>query len=97
MQLTFRSRPLIEVNISFEELNEKQLQSVTSWLADHATFIHQDDDEYVLWIPPFDGQDHYIESTYGKEIPEMILQILKESIKIEKDKADQGYVLVAFV
>ena len=97
MEITFLKRPLIEVQLSFED-ESIDTDDLTSWLADKATFVHESDDEYMLWIPTAGtSQNRYIEENYGENIPEIILQILKEAIKLQQEKPDQGYPLIVFV
>ena len=99
MEIQFVTRPLIEVQLSFEDdSNDETTDELASWLEDHATFNHKESDEFILWIPPSGAaQDKYIEGEYGNAVPEIIAQILKEGIKLQQGKADQGYILIVFV
>ena len=95
MEITFLKRPLLEVQISFDD--DEKTNDLISWLEEYATFDHKEGDEFILWIPPTGtSQDHYIKGTYGDEIPEIIGQILKEAMKLQQGMADQGYLLIVF-
>jgi hypothetical protein len=98
MQIQFTARPLSEITLSkSEELPEEKLNEINNWCRNTATFIHGECDEYLFWVPPVSNCKKVIETRYGKDTPEIISNILQTYSKLQQDKQDAGYLLIAFI
>jgi len=84
----FLSRPLIEVQLSKEELNE-EFQKIVDWLEENSTAAHAEQDEYFMWIPP---TEEYLQEY--KDMPEEIREIIITVIGHTRGQEDQGYLLI---
>ena len=85
----------MEITLNPEERDDSEI--LISWLADNATAPHMEADEFFLWIPPFSGHKRSLKTTYGKDIPEFIEQLILAAINVRKNEGDQGYLLIAFI
>lgn len=94
-KLEFRNRNLMEFIIDPDERDDSD--ELIKWLEEHATAPHAEDDEFFLWVPPYQGYKRIMRITYGTEIPEFIKTLLLAAIEVRKNQEDQGYLLIAFL
>lgn len=89
-----KERQLIEVSIHQGEETSECIE----WCQDNATFLHNEEDEFMFWIPPFDSEmDVILRTIYGTDIPETIQNKLIEAINFRAGQEDGGYLLIAFI
>ena len=86
------TRPLLE--IVFTPSDDQRYDIILKWLEENSTFVHNQEDEFLLAIPPIIGKDKYIKAKYGENIPEEIIYILNQSIEINGSESDPGYILI---
>ena len=84
-------RNLLEVVIDTD--SHPDAESLMGWLKDHATFEHNEADEFILWIPP----EHKLDMSYGIGVPSFVERALAAARDIQEGKDDQGYLLIAIL
>lgn len=89
-----RKRPLYEELISLEDDSSDEL---INWLMNHATFKHDNECEFMIWIPPFENYKSNINGMFGEDMPNIIFRMLEAIIKEHAEDEDMGYLLIAFV
>ena len=84
-------RNLLEVTIDTEE--HADTESLIGWLEGHATFTHNEADEFILWVPPEDK----VATAYGIGIPSFVERSVAKAREIQQGKDDQGFLLIALL
>jgi hypothetical protein len=82
-----------EYLVEDEKSNHKE---TIKWLETYATFTHKTSDEFLLFVPPFNEFDAFIDKFYPK-MPEELRVPLLQASKNRQGEGDDGYLMIAFI